>query len=114
LPAAGVTSIIGPNGAGKSTLLSIVSRLLPAQKGAVHVDGHDVFATPSDVLARKLSFLRQDNHLAARLTVRDLVTFGRYPYSKGRYTLEDERHVQDALSFLGLNDLADRFLDELS
>src|SRR5690606_31214841 len=77
-------------------------------------DGLDVAATPGDVLARRLSMLRQDNHLAARLTVRDLVTFGRYPYSKGRYTVEDERHVRDAITYLGLEAYADRFLDELS
>lgn len=114
LPQGGVTSIIGPNGAGKSTLLSMVGRLLPADSGSISVDGLDVAATPGDVLARRLSMLRQDNHLAARLTVRDLVTFGRYPYSKGRYTVEDERHVRDAITYLGLEAYADRFLDELS
>jgi len=114
LPAGGLTSIIGPNGAGKSTLLSMIGRLLAADAGTIRVDGLDVSTTRSDVLARRLSLLRQDIHLAARLTVRDLVTFGRYPYSKGRYTVEDERHVLQAISFLGLEALADRFLDELS
>ncbi|WP_028033909.1 ABC transporter ATP-binding protein [Chelativorans sp. J32] len=114
LAAGGVTSIIGPNGAGKSTLLSMIGRLLPADKGAIRVDGLDVASTPSDKLARRLSLLKQDNHLVARLTVRDLVTFGRYPYSKGRYTVEDERHVREAIGFLGLEAFADRFLDELS
>lgn len=52
--------------------------------------------------------------MSARLTVRDLVTFGRFPYSQGRYTLEDKAHVERAISFLGLEDFADRFLDELS
>ncbi|MFO7321378.1 MAG: ABC transporter ATP-binding protein [Chloroflexota bacterium] len=114
LPVGGVTSIIGPNGAGKSTLLSMISRLLPMDAGTVTVDGLDVTKTPSDVLARRLSILRQDNHLGSRLTVRDLVTFGRYPYSKGRPTAEDMEHVRKALDYLNLEDLADRFLDELS
>lgn len=114
LPARGITSIIGPNGAGKSTLLSIVSRLLGMDAGTVTVDGLDVTRTPGDVLARRLSILRQDNHMSARLTVRDLVTFGRYPYSKGRYTTEDKRHVESALEYLNLTDLAGRYLDELS
>lgn len=114
LPAGGVTSIIGPNGAGKSTLLSIISRLLPMTAGMVAVDGLDVTRTPGDVLARRLSILRQDNQLVARLTVRDLVAFGRYPYSKGRPTVEDAEHIDQALAFLELGDLADRFLDELS
>ncbi|KRA42276.1 ABC transporter ATP-binding protein [Devosia sp. Root635] len=114
LPSGGITSIIGPNGAGKSTLLSMVSRLMAMDKGSVTVDGLDVTSTPSDVLARRLSILRQENHMTARLTVRDLVSFGRYPYTKGRLTLDDKRHIDEAITYLNLTELTDRFLDELS
>ena len=114
LPARGITSIIGPNGAGKSTMLSLVSRLLGMDGGSVTVDGMDVSKTPSDQLARRLSILRQDNHMTARLTVHDLVSFGRYPYSKGRLTVEDKSHIDQSISYLNLDDLKDRFLDELS
>jgi iron complex transport system ATP-binding protein len=114
LPKGGITSIIGPNGAGKSTFLSMVSRLMSMDMGTVTVAGLDVTKTPSDVLARRLSILRQDNHMAARLTVRDLVSFGRYPYSKGCLTEEDRRHIEEAIGYLNLVELADRFLDELS
>lgn len=114
IPRRGITSIIGPNGAGKSTLLSMISRLVPMTAGTVTVDGLDVTRTPSDLLAKRLSILRQDNRVASRLTVRDLVEFGRYPYSKGRLTADDRVHVSKAIGFLGLEPLADRFLDELS
>jgi len=114
LPAGGITSIIGPNGAGKSTFLSMVSRLMGMDKGTVTVDGLDVTKAPSDVLAKRLSILRQDNHMTARLTVRDLVSFGRYPYSRGRLTIEDKTHIDQAITYLNLTDLAERFLDELS
>lgn len=114
LPAGGVTSIIGPNGAGKSSLLSIISRLSRPDSGRVTVDGMDVATTPGDVLARRLSILRQDNHMTARLTVGDLVAFGRYPHSRGRLTVEDKAHIDRALDYLVLGDLRDRFLDELS
>ena len=106
--------IMGPNGAGKSTLLSMISRLMGMDRGSVTVDGLDITRTPSDVLARRLSILRQDNHMTARLTVRDLVSFGRYPHSKGRPNAEDQRHINQAISYLALDELADRFLDELS
>ncbi len=114
LPAGGIVSVIGPNGAGKSTLLSMISRLMPMSAGSVTVDGMDVTRTPSDVLAKRLSVLRQDNQLMAKLTVRDLVAFGRFPHSRGRITAEDDRHIRQALEFLDLEALADRFLDELS
>jgi iron complex transport system ATP-binding protein len=48
------------------------------------------------------------------LTVRDLVAFGRYPYSKGRPSAEDRAHTDRALSYLDLEPFADRFLDQLS
>ncbi len=114
VPDGGLVALIGPNGAGKSTLLSIMSRLLPADAGTVRVDGMDVATTRSDVLARRLAILRQDAHVGSRLTVRDLVTFGRYPHGKGRYTVEDRAHVARALDFLDLQPFAHRFLDELS
>ncbi len=114
VPDGGLVALIGPNGAGKSTLLSIMSRLLPADAGTVRVDGMDVATTRSDVLARRLAILRQDAHVGSRLTVRDLVTFGRYPHGKGRYTVEDRAHVERALDFLDLQPFAHRFLDELS
>jgi iron complex transport system ATP-binding protein len=114
IPAGGLTAIIGPNGAGKSTLLSIAARLTAADKGTVRVDGLDVSATPGDVLAKRLAILRQDNGVAMRHTVRDLVAFGRYPHSKGRPTAEDARHIARALDYMELGSLQARFLDELS
>ncbi|MFC0284612.1 ABC transporter ATP-binding protein [Camelimonas abortus] len=114
LPGGGVTAVIGPNGAGKSTLLTMIGRLLPMDSGQILVDGLDVTRAPSGELARRLSILRQENHIAARLTVRDLVAFGRYPHSGGRLTPADRAHVERAMDFLGVTHLAGRFLDELS
>lgn len=114
IPRGGVTSIIGPNGAGKSTLLGLLSRLLPPTSGSVHVDELEVSTAPSDALARRLSILRQDNHIVARLTVRDLVAFGRFPHSGGRLTKEDHKRIDEAIGYLDLAPLADRFIDEMS
>lgn len=114
IPRGGLTGIIGPNGAGKSTLLGLVARLLSADRGMVAVDGLDVATTPGEELSRRLSVLKQDNSIAARLTVRDLVAFGRYPHSRGRLGEADHAMIGRALSYLGLEPIADRFLDELS
>ncbi|WP_027014918.1 iron ABC transporter ATP-binding protein [Comamonas composti] len=114
IPAGKFTAIIGPNGAGKSTLLSMISRLAPISAGQVLINGLDVATTASDALAKVMAILRQENQASLRLTVRDLVSFGRFPHSKGRMTPEDTRHVDQALDFLQLDELAERYLDELS
>lgn len=114
LPRGGLTAIIGPNGAGKSTLLSVMGRLQKPDAGTVTLEGLDLTRAPGREVAKKLALLRQDNHTAARLTVRDLVGFGRYPHCRGNPGPEDHAQVTRALETLGLEPLADRFLDQLS
>ncbi len=110
----GVTALIGPNGAGKSTFLSLISRLLLAQTGVVTVDDLVVGSCPNDVLARKLAILTQSNDATPLLTVNELVSFGRYPYHKGRPKAEDKAKVEETLDVFGLSDLRHRQLDSLS
>jgi iron complex transport system ATP-binding protein len=109
-----ITSFIGPNGAGKSTLLSMVSRLLDSDSGEIILDQTDLRKMNSDDLAKRVAILKQSNFLNVRLTVRELVSFGRFPYSKGRLTEEDERAVNQALGYMNLVDLEGNYLEELS
>jgi iron complex transport system ATP-binding protein len=74
-----ITSFIGPNGAGKSTLLSMVSRLLDADTGEVLIDNADVRKMKSNDFAKRISILKQSNYMNVRLTIRELVSFGRFP-----------------------------------
>lgn len=114
IPTGKLTSFIGPNGAGKSTLLSIMSRLIDKDRGEVKIEGKEISRYKTDELARKISILKQSNHIAIRLTVKELVSFGRFPYSRGRLTREDWEHVKKAIRYMELEDLQDRYLDELS
>ncbi|MEP3347981.1 MAG: ATP-binding cassette domain-containing protein [Litoreibacter sp.] len=109
-----ITALIGPNGAGKSTLLSLIARLMPLQTGSITVDDLEVGSCASDILAQTLAILPQSSDAAPRLTVRDLVGFGRYPYHKGRAGPEDLEIIAQALDRFELNDLANRQLDTLS
>lgn len=109
-----VTSFIGPNGAGKSTLLSMISRLLAKDSGQVLIEGKEVSDWKSADLAKKISILKQSNHINLRLTVRELVSFGRFPYSQGKLTKEDWQQVDEAIAYMDLVDLQAKYLDELS
>lgn len=109
-----ITSFIGPNGAGKSTLLSVISRLTKGDSGEVLIDGVDINKEKSNVLAKKISILKQSNHINLRLTVKELVGFGRFPYSQGKLTKEDEKFVDEAIKYMELDSMQHKFLDELS
>jgi len=109
-----ITSFIGPNGAGKSTLLSMVSRLLNADTGEVLLDKSDVRRWKSDDFAKRVSILKQSNYMNVRLTIRELVSFGRFPYSKGNLKPEDELKIDEAIQYMNLEDLQHNYLDELS
>ncbi len=114
LPQGGIIALVGPNGAGKSTMLTIMGRLMAPDEGSVIIGGLDVHQAPSSQVAQTISILRQENHFVTRLTVRQLVGFGRYPYSAGRLTQEDEDKISEAIDFLNMTDLEQRFLDQLS
>jgi iron complex transport system ATP-binding protein len=109
-----ITSFIGPNGAGKSTLLSMMSRLLSYDEGQVLIDGEDIRKIKNNELAKKLAILKQANHINLRLTVRELVSFGRFPYSQGRLNKEDWKFVDEAIAYMELEDLQDQYIDQLS
>lgn len=113
-PRGKITSLIGSNGAGKSTLLSIVSRLLAQDGGIVMVDEKNVTDYKNKMLAQRLSILKQSNHVRLKLTVRELVEFGRFPYSQDKLTDEDHEKVDRAIEFLDLTDIQGSFIDELS
>ncbi|PFL66432.1 iron ABC transporter ATP-binding protein [Priestia megaterium] len=114
IPKGKITSFIGPNGAGKSTLLSIMSRLIKADSGSISIEGKNIENIDSSDSAKKMSILKQSNQLNIRLSVRELVNFGRFPYSKGRLTKSDEQAVDQALSYMKLESIQDKYLDELS
>lgn len=114
LPETGLSSIIGPNGSGKSSCLSLMSRLQKASSGEVLLNNKPIQQIPANELAKKLSILRQDNHTNARIQVKDLITFGRYPYHQGRASKHDLQVVEQCIEYVDLGDVQNRFIDQLS
>ena len=114
IPEGKVISLIGPNGAGKSTVMGIISRLIARDGGTVDFEGSDIGKWKSRELSKRLAILTQTNNIQMKLTVRELVTFGRFPYSGGRTTAEDQEIIDRAISYMELEAFEDQFIDELS
>ena len=114
IPKGKVVSLIGPNGAGKSTVMGMISRLIAQDSGLIQFEGKDMGKWKSRELSKRLAILTQSNHIQMKLTVRELVTFGRFPYSGNRVTREDQEIIDRAIRYMELEAFEDRFLDELS
>ena len=114
IPKGKVISFIGPNGAGKSTVMGIISRLIAKDSGLVSFDGTELEKWKSKELSKRLAILTQSNNIQMKLTVRELVAFGRFPYSGNRTTKEDEEIIEQAIAYMELEAFLDRFIDELS
>ena len=106
-----ITSFIGPNGAGKSTLLSIISRLIKRDAGEVLIDGKEILEWDNKELAKKVSILKQSNNINIKLTIRELVSFGRFPYCQGNLKDEDIQFVDKAIKYMQLKDIEDKYLE---
>lgn len=109
-----ITSFIGPNGAGKSTVLSIMARIMEKDSGNIIIDDKNIDEWDTKELAKKISILKQANNINVRLTIKEIVSFGRYPHSEGRLTEEDHEYIDKAIEYMELKDIENKYLDELS
>ncbi|MGI8309619.1 ABC transporter ATP-binding protein [Saccharopolyspora hattusasensis] len=111
-----ITAVIGPNGCGKSTLLRALGRLLHPKRGSVLLDGKQIHKLSTKEVAKVLGVLPQSPVAPEGLTVADLVARGRHPHQSWyrQWSSDDESAVAEALGMTGIEDLADRTLDELS
>src|SRR5699024_3590156 len=74
----------------------------------------EISTRKSKEFAQKVAILKQSNFMNVRLTIEELVSFGRFPYSRGHLTDEDEKYIEQALQYMNLIDIKDSYLDELS
>lgn len=114
IPKGKITSFIGPNGAGKSTVISMISRLIKPDSGSVEFDGKSLNEWKSKDLAKNLAVLTQSNNLNIKLTIRELISFGRFPYSGGRLTKDDKKIIEKAIDDMELGSIAEKYIDEVS
>lgn len=116
VPDGSFTVIVGPNACGKTTLLRALARLLKPRRGGVFLDDALISSRPSKEVARQLGLLPQSATAPDGITAVDLVARGRYPHQRllRQWSAEDARAVAAAMAATGVDDLADRIVDELS
>ena len=116
VPRGGILVLIGPNGAGKSTVLKTLSRALLPMQGTVTLDGRDLQRYSGEALAREVAVMLTDRAKPELMTVRDVVSLGRYPYTGrlGRLDAVDEAQVKDAMEAMDVMALRERDFRELS
>lgn len=110
-----LVALIGRNGAGKSTLLRTLAAYQPPLSGRVEFTGTDIGDMSQQDIARQISVVLTTVP-AASLTVEELVSLGRTPYTNflGRLRKEDKDAVENAMELMGVASFAKRRIEELS
>ncbi|OQX20148.1 MAG: hypothetical protein BWK75_05030 [Candidatus Altiarchaeales archaeon A3] len=113
-----LVGIIGPNGAGKSTLLKAITALLQPTKGVVLLNKKDVRKMDRKEIARTMAVVPQHTLISPMFTVYDMVSMGRYPYIKDRFSpfdgAEDVKIVNDSMKMVGVEHLSEKTIDAVS
>lgn len=111
-----LTCLLGANGAGKSTLLRTLSMSQPALKGEIYLKGHNIKEYSRSELASLISVVLTDRCEVEGMTVRELISLGRTPYTDfwGNLSEKDETIVEQSISLVGIKNLARRRLNTLS
>ncbi len=116
LPKGKITMIIGSNGCGKSTLLKSIARILKPSKGEIKLNGNQIRDMAPKEIAKQMAVLSQNPIIPSKITVQELVAFGRYPYQKAFRTMTKEDHdiIEWAMKETGVLELKDRDVSQLS
>ena len=114
-PEGKISVLIGPNGCGKSTTVKSIMRLVPEYTGEIIIGGTPLEDIPQRELAKKIAYVSQSRNVPD-ISVYNMVMHGRYPYLSypRRYRKEDHEIVKDAIRMAGLEEFADRKLENLS
>ncbi|MCR1952339.1 MULTISPECIES: ABC transporter ATP-binding protein [unclassified Clostridium] len=108
--------IVGPNGCGKSTLLKAISNLI-SFNGEIKLDGKNINTLKRKELATKIALMTQSSNIQFPYTIYETVALGRYAHLNSifsRLTKKDEVIINESLKMVGILDIKDKLISELS
>lgn len=116
IPEGKIIALLGPNGCGKSTLLKAMARILSPMEGQVHWQDQNLHGIASKKLAQQLALLPQTQPIPEGIKVKDLVAYGRSPYTGfwGRISKDDHDIITQVMQETGITELAEQLVSELS
>ena len=83
IPEGKIIGLIGPNGSGKSTFLKALARILLPMEGEVYLNEQNLQTIKTKEVASQIALLSQVSDSSIGLTIREIVSYGRFPYQKG-------------------------------
>lgn len=116
IPENKVTILIGPNGCGKSTLLKSIMRIIPIKNGKIFLNDKDMKSISQKEIAKKISILPQTPIVPDGIDVKNLISYGRFPYKKSLSGLnkEDYEIINWAMKKTNILNIKDSIVSELS
>ncbi len=117
IPKGKITTLIGPNGCGKSTLFQLLTKNLTPSSGDILLGNTPLNQMSLKEFARQVAIVHQNNTAPGDLTVENLVSYGRIPYTKmGRSpsSPEDQKLIERAMKITGITGLRNRSIQNLS
>jgi iron complex transport system ATP-binding protein len=111
-----LAAIVGVNGIGKSTLLRTLGMVQPKLTGEILLDGKNLESYTSLGLASKISIVLTEPVASKNLTVLELISLGRQPYTNwiGTLTKLDKDKISKAIRMVQIEDLQHKKCYELS
>ena len=111
-----LTCLLGANGVGKSTLLRTLSAFQPKTEGEIFIEGRELSTFTDKELSRKIGVVLTEKPDVRNMTVRELVSLGRSPYTGfwGTYSKNDLQIVDEAINLVGIHPLSGRMIHTLS
>jgi iron complex transport system ATP-binding protein len=116
IPRSKILSIVGPNGSGKSTIIKAISRTIKISSGIIRFENRDIKKIKGMIFAKNVAVLSQQYDCPKDISVKELVSYGRYAYSSwfSSETKEDSEIVNWAMKRTGVDEFENRKIGTLS